>query len=71
MAYNILIFSSVTYELKAQGVFEMEGIKSKLEKIKKGEALNGCGYGLKISAYDLPKARFALEKEKIKIIQIF
>ena len=41
MVYNIIIFSSVTYALKAQGIFEKEGIKAKLEKLKKDKALNG------------------------------
>lgn len=70
MSYNILIFSSVTYALKAQGIFEKEGIKSRLEKLKKDKALNGCGYGLKIRNSDVIRAKNAAEREKIKIIDI-
>ena len=70
MAYNILIFSSVTYALKAQGIFEKEGIRSRLEKLKKNRALNGCGYGLKIFNADVMKAKAIAERERIKIIDI-
>lgn len=70
MAYNILIFSSITYALKAQGIFDKEGIKSKLEKLKKERTLNGCGYGLKIKNSDVIRAKNAVERERIKIIEI-
>lgn len=70
MAYNIILFSSVTYALKAQGAFEKDGIKSKLEKLKKEQALHGCGYGLKVMNSDLLRARAVSERERIKIIDI-
>lgn len=70
MSYNILIFSSITYALKAQGIIEKEGIKTKLEKLKKGKSLHGCGYGLKIRNSDIIGAKNAVEKERIKIIDI-
>ena len=71
MTYNIIIFSSITYALKAQGILERNGIKSKLEKIKKEIALNGCGYGLKIKNSDVINAKNAVEREGIKVINIF
>ncbi len=70
MAYNIIIFSSVTYALKAQGIFEKEGIKAKLEKLKKDRSLNGCGYGLKIRNSDVIRAQNIAGRERIKIIEI-
>ncbi len=70
MKYNILIFSSVTYALKAQGIFEREGIKSKLEKLKKNRSLGGCGYGLKVRNQDVIRAQNAAGRERIKIIEI-
>ncbi len=71
MAYNIIIFSSITYALKAQGIFEKKGIKSKLEKLKKEHSLNGCGYGLKVRNQDVIIAKNAVEAEGIRIINIF
>ncbi len=71
MTYNILIFSSVTYALKARGVLEREGIKAKLEKLKKNQILHGCGYGLKIKNSDVLTSRGICEREGIKIIDIF
>lgn len=70
MAYNILIFSSVTYALKAQSIFDKEGIKAKLEKLKKDRTLNGCGYGLKIKNSDVLNAQSIMSRERIKIIEI-
>jgi len=70
MTYNILIFSSITYALKAQGIFENNGIRSKLEKLKKEHSLNGCGYGLKIRNQDVIKAKNAVESNGIRIIDI-
>jgi len=71
MSYNIFVFSSITFALKAQGIFEKEGIGSKLEKLKKGQSLNGCGYGLRIRNSDVIKAKNVAEKERIRIIEIF
>lgn len=70
MSYNVLIFSSITYALKAQSIFEQNGIKSKLEKLKKEKALNGCGYGLKIRNSDILRAGNVLDRERIKILEI-
>lgn len=70
MAYNILIFSSITYALKAQGKLESLGFRSKLEKLKKENSLNGCGYGLKIANSDVINAKKILEKDGIRIINI-
>lgn len=70
MAYNTLIFNSVTFALKAQGVLENAGIKTRLEKLKKEKALHGCGYGLKIKNSDIMKARNVLEKERIRLVDI-
>ena len=71
MAYNILIFSSITYALKAQGKLESSGIKSKLEKLRKEHSMNGCGYGLKIANNDVINAKRLLDKEGIIITNIF
>lgn len=71
MGYNIIVFSSITYALKAQGIFEKNGIQSKLEKLKKEYALNGCGYGLKIKNQDVIKAKNAVQNEGIRIVNIF
>lgn len=70
MTYNILIFSSITYALKAQGIFDKNGIRSKLEKLKKEQSLNGCGYGLKIRNQDVIKAKNEVESNGIRIIDI-
>ena len=70
MKYNILIFSSITYALKAQGIFDREGIKSKLEKLKKNRSLAGCGYGLKVRNQDVIKAKNIASGEGIKLIEI-
>lgn len=70
MTYNIIIFSSVTYALKAQSLFEKEGIKGRLEKLKKDYKLNGCGYGLKIRNSDVLEAQKIANREGIKIIDI-
>ena len=70
MSYNIIIFSSVTYALKAQGIFEREGIKSRLEKLRKEKSLHGCGYGLKVKNFDVIRAKLVSERERIKIIDI-
>lgn len=70
-AYNFLVFSSVTYALKAQGVLERAGIRSRLEKLKKEQSLRGCGYGLKIRNADILEAQNVLDRERIKILEIY
>lgn len=68
MNYNILIFSSVTYALKAQGVLSREGINTRLEKLRKEQSLKGCGYGLRIDKRFLKESVRLLKDEKIKIV---
>ena len=70
MVYNILIFASVTHALKAQGKLENAKIRSKIEKLRKEQSLNGCGYGLKIANEDILKAKKILDNDGIMIKEI-
>ena len=70
MNYNILIFTSVTYALKARGILEGQKIKARLEKLKKNQIYNGCTYGLKIKNSDVLEAKRICEENGIKIIEI-
>ena len=70
MNYNILIFSSVTYALKAQGILSREGIGTRLEKLKKEQSLKGCGYGLRVDKRFMDESVRVLKREKIKIVDI-
>ena len=70
MIYNVIVLSSVTYALKAQGILNRAGINTKLEKLNKDRTLKGCGYGLKIDGTKLNKATAVLKNEKIRIVEI-
>ncbi len=69
--YNIMVFSSVTYALKAQTCLEGAGIRTRLEKLKKEQSLRGCGYGLRIRNGDIIAAKNLLDRERVKIIEIY
>lgn len=70
MDCKYIIVSSVTYAMKAKNELDSRGIFSKIEKIKKIQKLNGCGYGLKISYRDTEIAARYLNLAGIKIIDI-
>lgn len=56
-----IIFSSVTYALKAQKTLALERIYSTITRSPAVTAVRGCGYGLRLSGGDaLPKARRVL-----------
>ncbi len=70
MRYSILVMSSVTYALKAQGVLAREGIGTRLEKLGREQSLRGCGYGLRIDKSNIDRAEKILNGERIKVIEI-
>jgi hypothetical protein len=70
MIYSIMVMSSVTYALKAQGILAREGIGTRLEKLNKSQTLKGCGYGLRVDKSKLPEAAAIMKREKIRIIEI-
>ncbi len=70
MIYSIIVFSSVTYALKAQSLLAREGIGTRLEKLNKDQTLKGCGYGLRIEKKKIAEATSILKKEKVKIVEV-
>lgn len=70
MIYKIIVLSSVTYALKAQGMLAREGIDTRLEKLSRTRTLKGCGYGLRISSSKLDRAAQLLNVERIRIVEI-
>lgn len=70
MMYGILVMSSVTYALKAQGVLARNGIGTRLEKLNKNRSLRGCGYGLRIEKSKINAAQRLLSDENIRIVEI-
>lgn len=70
MIYCIMVFSSVTYALKAQGVLSKEGIGTRLEKLNKNQTLKGCGYGLRIERSKLSEATRIMKREKIRVVEV-
>lgn len=70
MRYRILVMSSVTYALKAQGILAHEGIPTRLEKLLKDQSVRGCGYGLRIENSKIPRAKEILGAQNIKVTEI-
>ena len=68
--YSILVMSSVTYALKAQGILARDGIGTRLEKLSKTQTSKGCGYGVRIEKSKLSQAVSILKNEKIRIMEI-
>ena len=70
MMYSILVMSSVTYALKAQGLLARNGFGTRLEKLHKNRSLRGCGYGLRIEKTKVRAAENILAEENIRIVEI-
>ena len=65
-----LVFSSVTFALKAKNVLEEKGIRGKVEKLKEISVASGCGYGVKIDMQNKVDALRVLKRYNIKIIDV-
>lgn len=65
-----LVFSSVTYALKAMSALKKAGIGTRLQKIKSIPSLGGCGYAVAVSSSLKDNALFVLEHNGLKIIEI-
>ncbi len=56
-----LIFTSITYAIKAQRLLAANRIHTSLSRSKAVTAVRGCGYGLRLAnAEDLEKAKTIL-----------
>lgn len=70
MDTKYLIFTSVTYALRAMSLLKRHGLSSRLEKIKNISALGGCGYALAINVRVLDRAVSIITGEGIRVIDI-
>ena len=70
MDTKYLVFSSVTYALKALSLLTGSSVYARLEKIKNLRAIGGCGYALAIKEEDLYKAKEIISSSGIKIIDV-
>ncbi|MBQ7400364.1 MAG: DUF3343 domain-containing protein [Clostridia bacterium] len=70
MDTKYLIFSSVTYALRAMTLLKRRGFDARLEKIKNISALGGCGYALAVKYNILDTAVEIINGEGLRIIDI-
>ncbi len=70
MDTKYLIFSSVTYALRAMTLLKRHGLYSRLEKIKNISALGGCGYALAVDFGTVDTALSIISGEGIRVIDI-
>jgi len=70
MEYRYIVFSSVTYSLRAMSLLQKIGIASRLEKIKNIPSLGGCGYALAVKSNMLDSAVDAIVRDGTRIIEI-
>ncbi len=70
MDTKYLIFSSVTYALRAMSLLKSKGLYSRLEKIKNISSLGGCGYALAVNVSNFEMAVSLIQDEGIRIIDI-
>lgn len=70
MDTKYLIFTSVTFALRALSILKNNGVGARLERIKNIATLGGCGYGVAIEQSSLDYAMLLIANEGIKIIDI-
>lgn len=70
MNTKYLIFTSVTYALRAMSLLKENGFASRLEKIKNIASLGGCGYALAVSENTSDIAVRIITGAGIRIINI-
>ena len=70
MDTKYLIFSSVTYALRAMSLLKSHGLHSRLEKIRNIAAIGGCGYALAIDGRFFDMAENLIQSEGIRIVDV-
>lgn len=70
MDTKYLIFSSVTYALRAMTLLKRHGLDARLEKIKNISSLGGCGYALAVKSGIIDTAVAIISGEGLRIIDI-
>ena len=70
MDTKYLIFSSVTYALRAMTLLKRHGFNARLEKIKNISSLGGCGYALAVNGGIIDSAIAIITGEGLRIIDI-
>lgn len=70
MEKQIIMLNSITYAYKARDFLFAEGINAYIERVPAHLRNNGCGYGLRVSAYDIDKAVSLLQKASYRIKDI-
>ncbi len=70
MDTKYLIFSSVTYALRAMNILKRYGFECRLQKIKNIKRLGGCGYALAINSNDVSSAVPHIKAEGLRILDV-
>lgn len=66
---SVILFSSVTWALRAQKILEKHGVRSAMKKIANSPKLGGCGYGLEIYG-NTQAALHLLQAGNIRIVDV-
>ena len=70
MNYKYMVFSSVTFSLRAMSELQKAGISSRLEKIKNIPSLGGCGYALAVNENFFDTALSVVTSCGISVIEV-
>ena len=70
MDTKYLIFTSVTFALRALTMLKNAGINARLERIKNIASLGGCGYGVAVSQNDVEYALTIIQNGDVRVIDI-
>lgn len=65
---KVIVFSSITYALKAQELLKGNGIYSKITRSKAVRSVRGCGYGISVDSLVSEKSQNLLVASGIPII---
>ena len=68
--HKYLVFTSVTFALRAMTLLKRHGLMSRLEKIKNISSLGGCGYALAVDTDILDYSLSVIRNEGINVIDI-
>ena len=70
MDTKYLVFSSVTYALRALSLLSQNSVYARLEKVKNLRAVGGCGYALAVKNADFDTASDIVISNGIRIIDV-
>ena len=71
MKHFFVTFRSVTYAQRGESLLKQAGIRCELQRTPRRLEEQGCGYGLRLRARDLPQALELMKQKQVQYRKVY